>query len=286
MSKFSERLHELRRQKGLNQDDLAVSLGISRATISDYERERSEPNIETLIRIAAFFGISIDDLTGNVHRLSEKKQSEKTAKSPSNSPPFSPPIGVNEPQSAYLNRMPKLVTVDAQGNDNVVMVPLRARAGYLAGYEDPEYIQTLPAYRLPGLSVGTYRMFEIYGHSMVPTYHESDIVIGRYVENLLEIRDDRVYIVVTRRDGIVAKRVVNRVQIEGKLILNSDNQRHPGEYPPIVIEPEDILEIWYAFAYMSRQMRKPGEMYNRLIDLESRVTLLEHEKRKTGRELE
>lgn len=182
---------------------------------------------------------------------------------------------VNEPASEYGSRLPKVVTVDSKGNDNIIFVPVRARAGYLSGYEDPEFIETLPTYRLPNLSAGTYRMFEVFGQSMVSTFHESDIIIARWVENLLEIKDNRVYVVVTKRDGVVAKRVVNRVSTDGKLILNSDNQRHAGEYPPIVVDPEDILEIWYAVAYMSRQMREPGEVIKRLVDVESRLTLID-----------
>jgi len=276
MKNFGDVLSELRKEKGLNQDDLASFLNISRATLSDYERGKTEPNFSTLMAIAKYFGISIDKMLGNlIFENGEWKKREKGNLKGNPKGNLITSSGANEPGLKAWGRVPKLVTVDSDGNDNVVMVPLRARAGYLAGYEDPEFIQSLPSYRLPGLSVGTFRMFEIYGHSMVPTYHESDIVISRYVENLLEIRDDRVYIVVTKREGIVAKRVINRVQIEGKLILNSDNQRHPSEYPPIVINPEEILEIWYAVAFLSRQMRKPGEIYNRLIDVESRVTLLE-----------
>ena len=284
MKSFGAILKELREQKGLNQEELAQKVGISRATLSDYERDKTEPNFSTLLEIAKEFGISTDELLGNlIAKDGSLKKREKGNVKGNLKGNLIATSQANEPQITGWNRMPKVVTVDTQGNDNVVMVPIRARAGYLAGYEDTEFIQSLPTYRLPGLSHGTYRMFEIYGQSMVPTYHESDIVISRFVENLLEIRDDRVYIVVTKRDGIVAKRVINRVQIEGKLILNSDNQRHPGEYPPIVINPEDILEIWYAVAFMSRQMRKPGEMYNRLIDVESRLTLMEDRFSKTGR---
>jgi phage repressor protein C with HTH and peptisase S24 domain len=176
--------------------------------------------------------------------------------------------------------IPKIVTVDVSGAENVVLVPVRAQAGYLSGYQDAEFIQNLPSYRMPGLNHGTFRMFEVYGHSMVPTFYESDIVIGRFVESWAEIRDERAYVVVTRRDGVVIKRVVNRIQKEGKLILNSDNQRHSGEYPPIVVDPEEVIEIWYVRRYLSSQMPKPGEIYNRVTDLESRLTLLEEREKK------
>jgi transcriptional regulator with XRE-family HTH domain len=284
MSHLAKNLLYLRTREGLKQADLQEKTGIKRNTWSNWENEVAEPSVDDILLIAQFFDIGVDLLLQsdleNVHLMGKGESGKKAGKSPSKSPSNSPPNRANEPNIASWGRVPKIVTVDSAGNDNVVLVPVRARAGYLAGYEDPEFIQTLPSYRLPGLSAGTFRMFEVFGHSMIPTFHESDIMITRYVDNLLEIRDDRIYVVVTKRDGVVVKRVVNRVQRDGVLILNSDNQRHAGEYPPIIVNPEEVLEVWYAYAYMSRQMRAPGEMYNRLIDVESRLTLIEAERKK------
>lgn len=183
---------------------------------------------------------------------------------------------VSEPTVSYANtRLPKLVTVDAQGNENVVFVPIKARAGYLNGYGDEQYISQLPAYRLPGLNNGTFRLFEVEGLSMHPTFNSGDVVIGSFVESLDTVRDDRVYVVVTKNDGIVVKRCLNRIKTDGKLILKSDNFKDRDDYPTIVVSPEDVLEIWYAKSYMSHQMRPPAEMYNRLIDLEGKFTLLQ-----------
>lgn len=280
MGVLSDNLKRLKIKKPFKQKEIAAFVGVTVSTWSNYEIGKTEPTNETLVKISKFFRITVDELLKEGNPFEETFISENQQKGNVKGNLTRNLNTVNEAAPVY-NRVPKVVTVDSTGIDNVVMVPLRARAGYLAGYGDPEFIQSLPTYRLPGLTHGTYRMFEIYGQSMVPTYHESDIVISRFVENLNEIRDDRVYIVVTQRDGVVAKRVINRVHIEGKLILNSDNQRHPGEYPPIVVNPEEVLEIWYAVAFLSRQMRKPGEIYNRLNDVESRVTILEEELRKS-----
>lgn len=278
MNYLAKNLSFLRTQRDLTQAEMAEKTGIKRNTLSNWENEIAQPGVEDIFNLAQFFGITIDDLIKidleTAHPIALKQDSKKQGKSTPKRTPISTPNEVKEPNLIY-GRMPKVVTVDAAGQDNVVLVPVRARAGYLAGYEDAEFIQGLPAYRLPGLTHGTFRMFEVFGHSMVPTFHESDIIITRYVENLLEVRDDRIYVVVSRRDGVVVKRVVNRVQTDSVLILNSDNQRHAGEYPPIIISPDEVLEIWYATAYMSRQMRAPGELYNRLIDVETRLTLLE-----------
>jgi transcriptional regulator with XRE-family HTH domain len=282
MTDFKDILQALRRRKGVNQEDLAVFVGVSRVTISDYERGRSEPDIVSLKKIATFFEISIDELLGNAHLIQKKEEPKKHENAHPNAHLSAHLITANEPKLEYV-KLPKVVTVDSQGRDNIVLVPAKARAGYLSGYGDQEFIQNLPAYRLPGLNHGTFRMFEVEGHSMIPTFHESDIMVCRYMESFAEIRDNRAHVVVSQREGVVVKRVVNRIQRDGKIILNSDNQRHSGEYPPIIMNPEEVLEIWYVVAYMSRQMRAPGELYNRLIDVESRLTLMEDAQRKLPR---
>lgn len=285
MNYFANNIQALRKQKGLSQKEMAENLGFPRTTWSSYEQGVSVPGLDELIRVAEFFGITMDSLISrdlsiiaeklvNAHPNDQKGGQQKEGKSTPFRTPNSTPNHLKEPELAYALGMPKVVTIDSEGRDNVAFIPAKARAGYLAGYGDPEFVQKLPSFRLPGLNHGTFRAFEIEGHSMVPTFHESDWLIGRYVESFAEIRNNRVHIVLTKRDGIVVKRAINRVSVEGKLILNSDNQRHAGEYPPIVVDPEEVLEIWYAVMYFSRQMREPGEIFNRVIDLESEVTLI------------
>jgi len=286
MTIFSNNLKALRAKKGYKQAEIADSIGVTVSTWSNYEVGKSEPNLEILIKISNFFGISLDSLLSKTGAGADSPNPENREKpSAIDAGPIKKnTISERNTKNAFslsptaLERMPQVVTVDSSGDENIVLVPQRARAGYLAGYEDAEFISSLPTYRLPGMDNGTFRMFEVYGHSMIPTFHESDIIVSRFVDNLADIRDDRVHVVVTKRDGIVVKRVFNRVASDGKLILNSDNQRHAGEYPPIVVSPEDVLEIWYAVAYMSRQMRAPKELYNRMIDIEARLTLLEEKK--------
>ena len=78
---FNEKLQELRKQKGLTQEELATSLYVSRTAISKWESGRGYPNIESLKAIAKFFSVTIDELlsTDEVLTIAEEdgKQKEK-----------------------------------------------------------------------------------------------------------------------------------------------------------------------------------------------------------------
>ena len=62
MMEFNEKLQELRKQKGLTQEELAEVLFVSRAAVSKWESGRGYPNIDSLKAISKFFGVTIDEL--------------------------------------------------------------------------------------------------------------------------------------------------------------------------------------------------------------------------------
>jgi len=65
---IGSRLAFLRDQRGLTQVELASSLGISRAALSHYEKNRREPDTETLGKFADLFQVSLDYLVGRTHQ--------------------------------------------------------------------------------------------------------------------------------------------------------------------------------------------------------------------------
>lgn len=78
---FNEKLQELRRQKGLTQEELAEALYVSRAAISKWESGRGYPNIDSLKEISRFFSITIDDLLSGseVLTIAEEDQKQKNS---------------------------------------------------------------------------------------------------------------------------------------------------------------------------------------------------------------
>ena len=78
---FNEKLQELRKQKGITQEELAESLYVSRTAISKWESGRGYPSIDSLKIIARFFGVTIDELLSGDELLTiaeeDTKQKEK-----------------------------------------------------------------------------------------------------------------------------------------------------------------------------------------------------------------
>lgn len=65
MANFAERMRSLRKEKGLKKTEVAKGTGLDRSTVTNYESgKRDNPTAETLQRIADYFDVSIDYLTG------------------------------------------------------------------------------------------------------------------------------------------------------------------------------------------------------------------------------
>ena len=74
---LNEKLQELRKQKGLTQEELAGALYVSRTAISKWESGRGYPNIDSLKAIARFFSVSIDELLSGEELLTIAEEDTK-----------------------------------------------------------------------------------------------------------------------------------------------------------------------------------------------------------------
>lgn len=231
MSYLASNLRFLRKQKNITQQDLADQLDVQRTMISAYEDGRSEPKLNTLQKLGDILEVGVEELLEHdIESLGRKAVQQR---------------GIN------------ILTIAADENDqeNITLVGQKASAGYLNGYADPEYMETLPQFHLPNLSrQATYRAFELSGDSMLPLI-PGTIVIGGYVEQLNQIKSGKTYVLVTRTEGVVYKRVFNYLEENGKLFLVSDNEH----YKPYEVRGEDVLEIWEAKAFISTDFPNPGD---------------------------
>jgi transcriptional regulator with XRE-family HTH domain len=232
MAIVNKNLKFLRAQHGMTQKQLAEKLGLKQAAIGAYEEERSTPPLTSLLDITKIFNVNLDDLV----RQDLSRWTDKERKI-----------------SAGRGRDVLAITVDSNNKENVELVTQKASAGYLSGYQDVEFVKDLPKISMPVLPKNkTYRAFEIQGDSMLPVQPGS-IIFGEYLEDVASIKNGKLYVLITKQDGIVFKRIFNFAQDDAKLLLVSDN-RH---YEPFSVDVNEVLEIWYAKAFFSNQFPDP-----------------------------
>ena len=233
MSNISSNLKYLRKKKGLTQQQFADLMGIKRSLVGAYEEDRAEPKYELLKRIAENFDLTIDEFINET--INDK---------------WKPKL-----KSQGSNLRILSISVDHNDNENIEMVPVKASAGYLNGFADPEYIKDLPKFQLPlpSLKQGTFRAFEIVGDSMLPIQPGS-VIIGEYMDNWNDVKTGETYIIISKNEGVVYKRAGNKFKENKELKLVSDNKL----YDPYLVPAEDILEIWKAKAYISSSLPDPA----------------------------
>lgn len=232
MSNISANLKYLRKKKGLTQQQFADNMEIKRSLIGAYEEDRAEPKYDLLKKIAEYFELTIDEF------INEKINDNWKPK----------------PKSQGSNLRVLSISVDKDDNENIELVPVKASAGYLNGFSDPQYIQDLPKFQLPipSLKQGTYRAFEIKGDLMLPIQPGS-IIIGEYLDNWNDIKIGDTYVIISKNEGVVYKRAGNKFKEDRELKLISDNK----VYDPYSVPADDILEIWKAKAYLSTSLPEP-----------------------------
>lgn len=256
---------------------MVAKTGIPKRSYVAYENGESDVQLSKLRKIASILGVSISELTEetksktNVINQNDNLNDNFFDNKPKVKERLSSEVS-EDLKVYYPLQVPKVVTVDKVGRDNVVLVPVKAAAGYLTGYSDPSFIRSLPTYNLPNLHNGTFRMFQVGGHSMYPTLHNGSYVVGEWVEDWVNsIKDNRIYVVVVRGDdeeGILVKRVLNRLSKYGHLYLKSDNRR---EYPNITLSPQNIIEVWEVKLYLGWELPDPATLYSRVNDLEAEI---------------
>ena len=262
-----------RRELALTQAQMAEKLGIKRSLVGAYEEGRAEPRLATLVNMARLFGITLDQLVTT--DFSKKKNTKIIGSLPAPDPNAAEADDNPEPPAPAGGKLRVLAfTVDQDQNENIELVPQKAAAGYLNGYADREYLEVLPKFRLPMLSqTGTYRAFEIAGDSMLPIA-SGTVIVGRYVEEWTTIKDGTPCVVVSSKDGIVFKRLYNKLRANAMFVLRSDNPH----FSPYDLSADDVLEIWEAKSYISSTFPIAELSLERVaslvLDLQQQVALL------------
>lgn len=242
----------LRTRRKLTQQALAESLGMTRSKLNCIEiGQTKSPSIGDMLKFSTHFKISIDTLIRiDLSKLGELKLRDLEAGN-----------------DVYLkggNLRVLAITVDKENNENIEYVPIKAKAGYQSGYNDPEFISSLPKYSLPNLpKEGTFRIFPTIGDSMLPIPEGSEVV-GKYVEDWQSIKPNTACIVILQSQQDFVFKLLT-FQEDRTFLLKSLNT----EYKPFEVGVEDILEIWEFHSFYSNKIPDTLNLSNLLKEVQS-----------------
>jgi len=240
MSKAGLNLKYLRKLRGWTQEEFAARLNIKRSLLGAYEEERADPRLDVLEVVADMFKLSLDELL-----LKD--------------------VSTLGGSGSYLQKRRQQKMASAERNV-IHFVPVKAAAGYLTGYADTEFLDELNTFTLPMLTGGNYRAFEIIGDSMLPTPSGS-IIVGEKVDSMDDVKNNHAYIVVSRSEGIVYKRIVRNNRAKNKITLVSDNPT----YQPYQVNTEDVVELWQAQVVINKVTTQQRWDVNALANLVSNL---------------
>ncbi|NER18768.1 XRE family transcriptional regulator [Spongiivirga citrea] len=238
----AQRFKKVREALGFTQQQFAEQLGIKNST-ADIERGKTKITGSVVAELLKQFRINPLWLYGKS---------------------FEQHLETNQ------NVMPKVVTVDSAEKDNMVMVNVKAAAGYPHNLQDVDWFQNLPAFDLPlpEFRNATFRGFQVEGDSMVPSLYPNEWVMGKAIERVSDI-DKNAICVVVLKDSVLVKKI-QQPNDPSKLMLISINT----EYPPVQIDQKEIQELWQVTSKLSFDIDTNPNSNTTLMQLQNSIELL------------
>jgi len=230
----AQQLMEIRRKSGLNQADFAARIGYSREVVSKVENEKMEPSKWFVDAVLAFRNeLFLGQSSGDVKILGKISQKARP----------------------YVEQRREQKNIPEQFM--VPLVPVKAQAGYVKGFEQTDFLQGLERFSLPpgvnprGLE---WSYFEVDGDSMEPSIAPGDVLLTSLLpqEDWAQIRDAHVYVILTGEQLLV-----KRVRQDGgdKWTLISDNT----SYPQVELSMDKIKQVWTSRRHIRSRIPEPGE---------------------------
>lgn len=206
------RFKQLREELDFTQAEFAKLLNIGTSTTADIERGKTKLSGQAVVELMHQFNVNPLWIYG--------KSDQKKA-------------GFIKSDVA-----PAAITVDNVGHENIVMVSAKAAAGYPENIQDSTWYEQLPAFSipLPEYRNASFRGFQVEGDSMMHILKPNEWVIGKALIEMDEVKDNSIYVVVSRSSVLVKKVRRNK----GKLELISENPNYSNQY----MLYGDVQEMW------------------------------------------
>jgi len=257
VSTASRNIRHLRRKYQFTQEEMARKLGIKRSLLGAYEEDRANPRLDVLVKAAEIFNMSVDQLVSD---SLVDAPSENTANQPSSAAPRSSesPSRAKLSQTSTYRRHKISESLDKgkasslQSVQALRLVPAEEFDRYFYEAVEEAYLEKLPLLRIPGLPPSNmpYRAFEVEDDSMSPV-EKGAVVVARQEEKIQQIKDGKLYVLVTRTDGVIFRRVYNHIRKSGELLLEALNPAFTQQQLSVMGRE---VEAWEVLLYISSQL--------------------------------
>lgn len=235
-------LLEIRDLYGFSQTDFARCLDITREVVNKMEKGKMKVSKRTAMRLQKFLqDHPLAAPSGDVNILGKSSPSIEKKRNP---------LPFQQQRLQEKNTVTPFL---------VPLVGIKAQAGYVKGFEQVDYIETLEQYSLPpGVNpIGAiWRYFEVDGDSMEPTFGSGDVVLATMVphEDWNDIKNFCVYVVLTG-DQLLIKRLYKKSETEWVLISDNDDVA-----PQLLLPVENIKQLWQFRRQIRSRAPQPREV--------------------------
>ncbi|UOB18677.1 XRE family transcriptional regulator [Abyssalbus ytuae] len=235
------RFKELREENNLTQQEFARILNIKNST-ADIERGKTRISGIIIAELLEKFDINPLWLYGKSERKFLKLK---------------------------IDTSPKVVVVNNnEENERIVLVNVKAAAGYPHNIQDVNWYEELPSFDipLPEYKNASFRGFQVEGDSMVPGLYPKEWVLAKAVEHP-DMLDNNSICVVILQDSVLVKKIKKYPEEKEKITLISINE----EYPPINIDTHEIMELWQVKSKLTFEIDKNPQQNQTLSQLHQLV---------------
>lgn len=252
MSYIGKNIRKIRTVKKISQADFAEMFGLGRPSVGAYEEGRAEPKLDTIIKMAHHFGLSIDvlltkELTVNeLYKFDIFKADETLHKKDNNLP----------------------VIDKDESPEDTPLIRKEVYLEYIVNYRNKDYINNLPSVRLPDTQHKKSRAFEVADNAM--EFNEKGLLPGDILscspvdlEKPKKLVVDRVFVVITSKD-IYTRRLMSK---RDTLDFKADNP----SFDALSFQPGDVLELWQVDGFYSTALKPPALLEERVALLEKQV---------------
>jgi phage repressor protein C with HTH and peptisase S24 domain len=229
-------LKEIRQLYNLTQQEFAEALGITRELVNKMEKGRMGVSKATAALLRQF----------TQERKSEINSHYEDVEF----------LGVPHKSSGLPYHLQRREQKNIPATFQVPLVGIKAQAGYVKGYEQVDYMDTLEKYSLPpGVNPtgAVWSYFEVDGDSMEPTFFAGDVILASMLphEDWQDVKNFSVYVILTS-ERLVVKRVFRKN--ENEWVLLSDNE---DAAPQLAIPVSSIKQVWTFRRHIRARVPQP-----------------------------